>query len=355
MGLLKRASLNRWFRSGSPWVWLNAGAVSVSLVLVIGLLMLIAVRGLGHFWPKSVLVAQYQEPGQLEHQIVAGEQIASETVSAQRIQATGLDITESEAEVTRQLLKTGNRDLTGNDFVWLIDQWLNQQEYPATIMTVERREWGNFYGYLKSINESGKVLAVGEEAWPLLLERLTRVQAIHETIVDIEKHQIGRINNRLERLRLSKRKRELDNTLTPLAQADIEAERSALDQEYQALEKELMMLYQSLNRDSIIAETVAGETLEIPLGKIVRAYRPNAMTLPEKLTFYGEKLFEFVSEEPREANTEGGVFPAIFGSIQKVNSTDYIFKNKIHRTQNRAIHMRFCGQMNYSIKFMCFK
>ena len=41
---------SEWFHSGSPWVWLNAGAVAISLVLVLGLLGLIAVRGLGHFW-----------------------------------------------------------------------------------------------------------------------------------------------------------------------------------------------------------------------------------------------------------------------------------------------------------------
>ena len=38
----------------------------------------------------------------------------------------------------------------------------------------------------------------------------------------------------------------------------------------------------------------------------------------DKLGFYGLKLWEFVSDDPREANTEGGIFPAIFGTVLMV-------------------------------------
>lgn len=43
-------------------IWLNAAAVSCSLIIVIGLIGLIAVRGLGHFWPKPVMEATYIAP-----------------------------------------------------------------------------------------------------------------------------------------------------------------------------------------------------------------------------------------------------------------------------------------------------
>ncbi len=39
------------------------------------------------------------------------------------------------------------------------------------------------------------------------------------------------------------------------------------------------------------------------------------MGTTEKLGFYFAKLWEFVSDDPREANTEGGIFPAIFGTV----------------------------------------
>jgi phosphate transport system permease protein len=37
-----------------------------------------------------------------------------------------------------------------------------------------------------------------------------------------------------------------------------------------------------------------------------------------KSALYLERLWEFLSAEPREANTEGGVFPAIFGTVMMV-------------------------------------
>ena len=38
----------------------------------------------------------------------------------------------------------------------------------------------------------------------------------------------------------------------------------------------------------------------------------------QKSLHYLEKVWEFVSEDPREANTEGGIFPAIFGTVMMV-------------------------------------
>jgi phosphate transport system permease protein len=63
---------------------------------------------------------------------------------------------------------------------------------------------------------------------------------------------------------------------------------------------------------------VSGEEIEIPLDKIVRGYRPNAMGLLDKTVFYFTKLWELAADDPREANTEGGIFPAIFGTVLMV-------------------------------------
>ena len=81
------------------------------------------------------------------------------------------------------------------------------------------------------------------------------------------------------------------------------------------LEARLGELYQAFNRDSIRVRTADGQELDISLGKVVRAYQPNGMSQLEKIGHYFAKLWEFVSDEPREANTEGGIFPAIFGTV----------------------------------------
>ncbi|RRW28744.1 phosphate ABC transporter permease PstA [Stutzerimonas stutzeri] len=312
---MKKDSLNSWVKSGTPWIWMNAGAVSIAVIMTLGLLAIIAVRGLAHFWPADVIVADYSMPG-AEMRVLAGEVVQAEEVPRARLAASGLPVNVEGGEfMTRELLKVGNREVYGADFSWVIGEWLSNQRKPAELMVLERREWGNFYGYLLNVKEAGQLVAEGDAAWGELQRRIERVDQLHAQISRIEKVEIGRINHGLERLRLKTRKLELDDRLDAAAQADLDAERAQWDAEYRVLEDKLVALQQQFNRDSITVRTADGREQEITLGKVVRAFQPNAMSTPQKLMFYFAKLWEFVSDEPREANTEGGVFPAIFGTV----------------------------------------
>ncbi|TYP63859.1 phosphate ABC transporter permease PstA [Stutzerimonas stutzeri] len=312
---MKKDSLKTWIKSGSPWVWMNAGAVSIAVIMTLGLLAVIAVRGLEHFWPDDVIVADYQIPG-AEPRVMAGEVVQAEEVPRARLAASGLPVDVEGGEfMTRELLKVGNREVYGADFSWVVGEWLSNSRKPADLVALERREWGNFYGELLNVKESGQLVAEGEGAWPELQKRIDRIDELHADIAKLEKVDIGRINHGLERLRLKTRKLELDDQLDATAQAELDAERAQWDAEYKALEGELTSLYTGFNRDSITMRTMDGQEKEISLGKIVRAYRPNAMSTLDKLGFYFAKVWEFVSDEPREANTEGGIFPAIFGTV----------------------------------------
>jgi phosphate transport system permease protein len=312
---VKKDSLKTWIKSGSPWVWMNAGAVAIAVIMTLGLLAVIAVRGLEHFWPDDVIVADYQVPGS-QSRVMAGEVVQAEEVPRARLAASGLPVDVEGGEfMTRELLKVGNREVYGADFSWVVGEWLSNPRKPADLVALERREWGNFYGELLNVKEGGQLVAEGEAAWPELQKRIDRIDELHADIAKLEKVDIGRINHGLERLRLKTRKLELDDQLDSAAQAELDAERAQWDAEYKALEGELTSLYTGFNRDSITMRTMDGQEKEISLGKIVRAYRPNAMSTLDKLGFYFAKVWEFVSDEPREANTEGGIFPAIFGTV----------------------------------------
>jgi len=312
---VKKDSLKTWIKSGTPWVWMNAGAVSIAVIMTLGLLAVIAVRGLEHFWPDDVIVADYQIPG-AEPRVMAGEVVQAEEVPRARLAASGLPVDVEGGEfMTRELLKVGNREVYGADFSWVVGEWLSNMRKPADLVALERREWGNFYGELLNVKEAGQLVAEGDAAWNELQQRIDRINELHEQIAKLEQVDIGRINYGLERLRLKTRKLELDDQLDAAAQAELDAERAQWDSEYKALESELVALYQGFNRDSITMRTMDGQEKVISLGKVVRAYRPNAMSTLDKMGFYFAKVWEFVSDEPREANTEGGIFPAIFGTV----------------------------------------
>jgi phosphate transport system permease protein len=323
---MKQRIIN-WIESGSPWIWINAGAVAISIVMVIGLLMLLAVRGMVHFWPSDVMRATYTVPvatGETQAVELIGERVEEETIPASQIIASGIPVEDNSSGYTRTLMKLGNRDLTGADFSWVLNDFISDIEYPRSIVALERYEWGNFYGFLSAINEGGEEVASAEAGadddalWEEFNVRLDRALELHEEIVSLEKDQIGSINYEVERLRLAVRRLQLDNADTPEALAEINQLRAQLDADYEQLQQQLVALYNEVNRDSAVFQAAAGQQAQFDIADIVRAYRPNEMSMPAKLGIYFSKLWEFLSDEPREANTEGGIYPAIFGTVMMV-------------------------------------
>ena len=319
-----KSRANKWLHKGTPWIWFNAGAVAISIVMVIGLLLVLTIRGMNHFWPRDVLQATYNPPvaaGERATTKLLGEHVETESVGAVQLASSGIPVDESQELYRRQLMKFGNRDLTGADFGWVLPDYLSDISYPEELVVLERREWGNFYGFLSSVKESGTdVTLVSNEValWQEFTARLERALTIFDEIYDIEKNDIGDINYEVERLRLRERRLELDGKVSPEQRADIDETRQQLDADYQALQSELVGLYEEIDRDSAVFIVANQQETEIKLSEVVRAYQPNSMNLLNKLGTYFSKLGEFLTDEPREANTEGGIFPAIFGTVVMV-------------------------------------
>jgi phosphate transport system permease protein len=309
--------MKAWFRTGTPWIWLNAGAVSLSLVMVVGLLVLIAVRGLGHFWPAAILETTYQQPDGATIRLL-GELSRSETLTAAVMRDAGIDVPVDQEFVTRHLVKLGNRDLTGTDFRWYLADRMSGWQYPADAIVLERTEWGNFYGYLRTVHAGEAVVAEGAAAWEELQTRVARAGELRTRITRIERYDIGAINAQMERIRLERRRLELRGTDDPAAAAAFDARQRDLDETYAEIERERGMLVRDLERDALTAETMDGQVVRIPLSRVVLVTQPNAMSFAAKIRHYAAGFHDFVTGYPREANTEGGILPAIFGTVTMV-------------------------------------
>jgi len=317
MNTVADKSVKAWFKSGSPWVWMTALAVSLSVIAVLGLLMLIAARGLVYFWPHAVY--EFQVKGaESTPTVVIGEIRDSEDVLASRIRESGVEVPAGLETLTRRLVKTGNRDLVGLDFRWILARDIVGQTTPEDITVFERREWGNFYGYVDAIKENGNLVVEGAGAWTDLPARMERTQAISDELNRLEKKEIGGINYQIERLRLRERKAELAGQKDAVFVAEIEQERVALQANFAALQAKIGELNREMARDVLVTHVAGGKSVEIPLAKVVRVYRPNELSVVGKAQFYLHSVWNFVSGDPREANTEGGIFPAIFGTVLMV-------------------------------------
>jgi phosphate transport system permease protein len=310
--------MKEWWKSGAPWIWLNGGAVTISMIMVFGLLLLILVRGFGNFWPHGIFETTYMAPGADAPVRVVGELRRSETLTGQAMREAGVDIPDEQVLVVRHLVKMGNRDVTGRDFGFFIDDFMDEWRYPEDIAVLERREWGDFLGVPVRLLEEGTTVAVGDELWPEFQQRLQRSNDLFAEIRSIERGAIGNVNFRIERVRLDERRADLRGTRSPDLEAQFQQRRADLQAEYRVLEDRLNRLYAEAARDSLVLRVADGQEVTVRLADIVKAWQPNNMSVLAKIGFYVQDFFDFIFGYPREANTEGGIFPAIFGTVVMV-------------------------------------
>ncbi|MBE9568174.1 MAG: hypothetical protein IMF14_05720, partial [Proteobacteria bacterium] len=75
--------IGAWFKSGTPWIWMNAGAISIAMIAVAGLLGLILVRGMSQFWPAPVYQIEVGTNG--SSRTIIAEFVESETIPSEQV------------------------------------------------------------------------------------------------------------------------------------------------------------------------------------------------------------------------------------------------------------------------------
>lgn len=315
-----------WWKSGAPYIWLNAGAVSISLVVVVGLILMIAAKGMGHFWLSDIVALDYRTSALEDSTKLVGEITGTELVDAEQyldslspeIKAKAMEKIGDARTVERWLLKTGNREILGRDFRWLDSFWVTNMQKPKDLLMIERVEWGNLYGTLQSVQQAGAQVSSQASRWEEFQTRLQRVDDLRDDIRELEKGEMSAISFKLEKLRLKGKRLALENKNTPEALKQLDQQEQALYAEYAVYRKELADLYQQAARDSVVIEVMDGQRVTLSMDKIVAAYLPNQMSVLEKLYHYVLRFIDFIVADPREANTEGGIFPALFGTVLMV-------------------------------------
>lgn len=303
--------MNKWFKSGSPWVWLSAAGVSISLISVVGLLWLIASRGLTYFWPAQIHQFEMVDPSGVTSTVI-GEIYDVERIPVEQLAHTNID-TKDAVTIERFLIKTGNRELVSLDFRWIVEPLITKQSQPDNVVVIERRTNGNFYGFIEQVYMDGKLVPTGQ-----LDSFLDRVNDLHDEIEELQKTDIAAINYNLERIRLQERKAEIDGKSTEPLKAEFAVDRKALNDEYLALEQQLNVMRTDVQRDKIVVRAMGGELVDINLEQVMQVSFNNQLSVLTKIGKFFSQISSFLVDDPREANTEGGVFPAIFGTVLMV-------------------------------------
>ncbi|EOI6455363.1 phosphate ABC transporter permease PstA [Yersinia enterocolitica] len=307
----------KWFASGSPWIWLTAGAVSISLLALLGVVLLLAGQGMRYFWPSPVYVFELKQTAAGPVRVI-GEIYQQQSIPREQLEQAGIMLPPEAGEtVTRYLIKTGNREIQGQDFHRLLDTDIQQRSQPKDLLVLDRHINGTAYGFLAGMLDNGQPV-VGDNLAQELQKRIPVIQALVRQSKDIQFRQMNMLNQQFEALRLQKKRLQMSGNFDGKAQDRIEAEWGELQRSHQAMMEKLRGLQSDQSRYTLLLRDMNGQVHPLPLSQINRAWYPNDMSLGQKLRHFAVQTHKFLTDNPRNANTEGGVFPAIFGTVLMV-------------------------------------
>jgi phosphate transport system permease protein len=290
------------FAHGEPALWLTGGALVICLAMIVGLLVLVAWQGLTTFWPGPYVEIQTNDV-----------KYAGEVAKQDEVETGG-------RKVRRRLVRIGNFEITGDHYHRVRDDEIVQESLPEWGVVVERLAWGRFYGVPTSfLLDDQRVATTSADAWREFERHHGDVRARWRERRELETTAIGKVNAELEAARLELRKAELHEAAgSPAllaAKARFEERVKPLDVRSVEIRRRIDELNARNAGTKLVFATAQGKEVALPVADIVRAYAPNRASFSERVGIYFSRWGEFIAADPREANTEGGVFPAIFGTV----------------------------------------
>jgi phosphate transport system permease protein len=305
---------------GEPWLWGFGGALALGIILIAGFLAMIFWNGAATFWPKPIRLVTLTDES-----VVAGEPTRSsfyrvgdslrEALPPEALEA----IDANDGYAFRVLYRSANFDLYGDDFRWVSDYQVADTAYPRDYFLFERQEWGPFFGRIAGLTLGGQARDPAGYGYRDLQRVQEQARERFREIRRIEKQDIGAINFSIERERLALRRAQLrhgaDSDTFRAAQAGSTARIAELEAEFAVHQARIAEIRQRDAQDRILLEEVGGRSKDQLLSEVVRLYPANDLGLFQKVQIYFSRWAEFLTSEPREANMEGGVLPAIFGTV----------------------------------------
>lgn len=294
---------------GESYVWFTGMGLAVGLMMVTGLLALILVRGVVPLWPKRVARITFTD-GAGHTQVMAGEIAVKRT---KRIHALNA---ENKLQQEWQIFR-GNKDLYGESFQYVDETSITKIEKQKEIILLERLEYGDGLGLpIRLLLADGREVAATSPRFRDELEKIVADSVARwAEIAQIEKYRIGAINSSLEKISLERKVLQQNGKASTTKFDDLTKREAELQTGYETLAAEARVLRQKQNEHQIVYKTVEGQEKTLFGGQILHFYYPNQAGFFGRVGLFLRNLWKFLATDPREANTEGGIFPAIFGTV----------------------------------------
>jgi phosphate transport system permease protein len=285
---------------GEPWVWFTGLGLIIGLGMVIGLLSLVIFNGVTVFWAPQVPVAQVDDGRTIIGQL------------AQRRIRAGSPADNPRYELQYQV---GLRELNGNSYLWVDEAKIKSESFPDDVLGLERVENGPAFVRPLTLRKSdGKVIPVTDSAFePAFQAEVAAASAVREKLIEITRHRIGDVNSEMDEARVALRRAEDLKLAAEIT--DRRRQIAGLEERFATLQAEAKKVVEGGAVASLVSKDSAGREVSVPLTQVIRGWFPNRLDTWGRVQLFFSRLGEFVFDEPREANTEGGLMPAIFGTL----------------------------------------
>ena len=358
------------YAAGEPMLWLTGGALALGGGMVVSLLLLVLWKGVVTFWPLPVVHVQTAEGpymGEVTREDTYlppadTERDSPELVRRRLVRTGNFRLTQThfhwvsdfeiDAEANPEWALVVERVEWGRFYglpqsFALVDFFEDlsdptgsardgiariQSEGGVPRLVLERGDQFTLAPPEEIESVSGLVGVArieegAQKAWDLFQANHDEVRRRWHRRRRLEKVDTGEVNHRQEQARLALREAELDLeagrgsvAAVDSAQQEYEKTRDWANQEFARIRDEIDEIDRTNAAFQLVMRTEGEGALEpavtlIGLADIVRAYPANQLSLGGKLWVYASRWKEFLVDEPREANSEGGIFPAIFGTV----------------------------------------
>ena len=285
---------------GEAFVWFTGLGLIIGLGMVIGLLSLVIFNGVTVFWAPQVPVAQVDDGRTIIGQL------------AQRRIRAGSPADHPRYELQYQV---GLRELNGNSYLWVDEAKIKSESFPADVLGLERVENGPAFVRPQTLRKSdGKVIAITDSAFePAFQAEVAAAAVVREKLIEITRHRIGDVNSEMDEARVALRRAEDLKIVDEIA--DRRRQIAGLEERFATLQAEAKKVVEGGAVASLLSKDSAGREVVVPLTQVIRGWFPNRLDTWGRVQLFVSRLGEFIFDEPREANTEGGLMPAIFGTL----------------------------------------
>jgi phosphate transport system permease protein len=282
---------------GEPWVWFTSLGLIIGLSMVAGLLGLVLINGFSVFWAPQVPTVKLKDGTEIVGQFVQRRVRSNSPASDPRYE--------------RQY-QIGLRELNSTSYVWVDELNITNEKFLLETLGLERMENGPAFITPKTIVDSaGKQHVADATAFAIIRAEVDVATEVRERVLDINQNKIGQVNAEMEATRIALRRAEARQEPT----VELTDKIKSLDLKFAELKKQAEEISKPTAQAHLEGIDAKGRVVTIPFAGIVRAWEPNRMTTMDRIGLLFSRIREFLFDAPREANTEGGLMPAIFGTL----------------------------------------